>query len=230
VFDYNERGIDELYDTDYPISAVFVEPIQGVSGCVVPPAGMIDHLREFCSYKGALLIVDEIFTGFGRTGEIWASKVQPDILLFGKIAGGGYPLSGLATTKAIADLFEGSSVTTTYGANPVSLAVLSETVDMITDERLLDHVREIGCYMGAHLDNMCQCGYISRLGGAGCMWGFQFENDKQGERAFLELARRGVLTQIEGRVARLCPPMTSRLSVIQKAIEIIEDVIDEDYR
>jgi 4-aminobutyrate aminotransferase-like enzyme len=62
------------------------------------------------------------------------------------------------------------------------------------------------------------------------MWGFQFENDKQGERAFLELARRGVLTQIEGRVARLCPPMTSRLSVIQKAIEIIEDVIDEDYR
>jgi len=207
-----------------PISGIFVEPIQGVSGCVEPEDWFLPMLARVCRLEGCLLVMDEIFTGGRRTGEMWAyskyDEVDPDIVLFGKILGGGLPLSGLAMKPGVPELLEGSSTTTTYGGNPVSLAACSASLDILQHPETIHNIEEIGQIMKTTL-SLLDC----EIRGRGCMFGFDLSCD--GEQVFKRLIDRGVLTQIEGSTVRLCPPLTSRPEVIERGAKIIVETIKE---
>lgn len=223
---YLNQAVD--FGRQKPI-AIFVEPIQGVAGCRVPPDWFLPMLRDLANEWEIPLVVDEIFSGFGRSGRMWASTgIVPDILIFGKIAGGGYPLSGLAMTERIAASLKGSSVTTTYGGNPVSMAACKEVLEMLTVPELWSNIETIGQLMESYLLELQHDGRIESVSGKGCMWGFEFHTPEEGRKVFVELGKRGVLTQIEGSIGRLCPPLTARVENVTKGMDILSEVVKEN--
>jgi 4-aminobutyrate aminotransferase-like enzyme len=213
-----------LREIPRPIAGIFVEPIQGVKGCIEPEDWFLPQLSHLCNLEGILLVVDEIFTGGMRTGKMWSHEgldVDPAIVIFGKILGGGLPLSGLAMRSEVADLLEGSSTTTTYGGNPVSLAACEVALDILEHPELQANVLEIENVLRSVLSNL-----PFKIRGRGCMFGFDLPFD--GSSVFLKLIEKGVLTQIEGSTVRLCPPLTSRPEIIQiGAVKIVETIWEE---
>jgi len=214
-----------LINVPRPIAGIFVEPIQGVTGCIEPEDWFLPQLSGLCRLEGVLLVVDEIFTGGMRTGKMWAhieEEVDPNVVLFGKILGGGLPLSGLAMRSEVADLLAGSSTTTTYGGNPVSLAACEVALDILSHPELQANVLEIENILRSTLSNL-----PLPIRGKGCMFGFDLSFD--GSDVFRKLIERGVLTQIEGSTVRLCPPLTSRPEIIRIGVEKIVETIWEEY-
>jgi acetylornithine/succinyldiaminopimelate/putrescine aminotransferase len=213
-----------LCEVPRPIAGIFVEPIQGVAGSVEPEDWFLPQLSNLCGMEGALLVVDEIFTGGLRTGEMWAHKregVEPSIVLFGKILGGGLPLSGLAMRNLVANLLAGSSTTTTYGGNPVSLVACEAALDILQHPQLRENVLEIDQIMREELSKLPMT-----IRGRGCMFGFDLPFD--GSSAFLQLVDLGVLTQIEGSTVRLAPPLTSNPEVIRLGVRKIVEVVRKE--
>jgi acetylornithine/LysW-gamma-L-lysine aminotransferase len=207
-------------------AAVIVEPIQGESGIVVPPPDFLPSLRDLCDKTGVLLIMDEVQTGMGRTGKMFACEhweTSPDILCIAKSIAGGLPLGATLTTEDIASKLEVGEHTSTFGGNPISCAAAAATIDVILRENLLTHVEKVGRYFLERLKELQSRHRIVREArGLGLMLGLELRVEVL--NAILEAIQRGVLLLDAGRnVLRFLPPFI----ITEKEVDEVTTVLDE---
>src|SRR5262249_14663758 len=144
-------------ETANDVAAIIVEPIQGTAGNVVPPPGYLQLLRDVADRIGALLICDEMITGFGRTGRMFAVEhdgIVPDILTVGKGFGAGFPMSGVIARESIAfakPWANPSGSSSSYGGNPLAAAAALASLTVVREEGLVEHSRELGARMLARM-------------------------------------------------------------------------------
>ncbi|MGO4370032.1 ornithine--oxo-acid transaminase [Paenibacillus sp. MCAF20] len=207
-------------------AAVLIEPIQGEAGIRIPPNGFLRHAARLCAEHGALLIADEIQTGFGRTGQRFAcdwEQVVPDIYVLGKALGGGVtPISAIAADAAIMDVFEPGSHGSTFGGNPLSCAVATAAIAVIEEEKLAERSAELGDYMLQKLSSLSHPD-IKDIRGRGLFIGIELHTSA---RPYCEkLMQLGLLCkETHDSVIRLAPPLIITEAELDYAIERLRSV------
>jgi 4-aminobutyrate aminotransferase / (S)-3-amino-2-methylpropionate transaminase / 5-aminovalerate transaminase len=224
------------------LAAIVVEPIQGTAGNVVPPAGYLRELRRLADQLGALLICDEMITGFGRTGSMFAVEqegIVPDIIAVGKGFGGGFPMSGLLIREPVAfakPWANPSGSSSSYGGNPLAAAAARTTLETIIEEELVSHSARLGALMLAELRRWpAEIPIVSDVRGRGLMIGMDLVqpgtrtllDTRQTRWIFDTLLSRGVLAMIYSPVVRLNPPLVIREDEAMEALAIMKDVLRE---
>jgi len=225
--DEAERLIDE--DT----AAVIIEPIQGEGGIHVAPPGYLKALREICDKHDAVLIFDEVQTGFGRTGRMWASQhwnVTPDIMCVAKALGGGVPMGATIGKAEIMDSLRVGEHSSTFGGNPLACAAASAVIDVIVEEDLPERARVLGEYFKGLLQKMVDEFRILReVRGLGLMLGLEsrlFIRD-----VLMKALERGLILLYSGRnVIRFLPPLIISKHHLEKAYEILCGIFAEEER
>lgn len=201
------------------VAAVIVEPIQGEGGVIIPPADYLPGLRQLCDEFGALLIVDEVQTGMGRTGKMFAcehSGVVPDILCLAKALGGGVmPISAtLASEKVFSVLFDNPFLhTTTFGGNPLACAAGIATINVLLEESLPEQAARVGSYLLQGLQKLARefPEQIVTVRGQGMLQAIEFAHHQQGYNFAKGMFEAGVLvagTLIHAQTVRIEPPLT----------------------
>lgn len=221
-----------------PIAAFVVEPVQGEAGAVVPPDDYLPRARELCTEYGALLIADEIQTGMGRTGKLWAVdhwNVEPDIMCLGKSIGGGVmPLSAFVSTPEIWEVLIPNPVihSTTFGGNPMACAAGIAAIAVTLEEDLPGQAAARGDFMMEQLRAL-QARYpqvLAGVSGKGLLIGLEFPSDAIGYQLAGGLFRRGVLvagTYSKARTIRLEPSLGIPMDLLQEVLNRIEDTFRE---
>jgi [amino-group carrier protein]-gamma-(L-lysyl/L-ornithyl)-L-glutamate aminotransferase len=232
-FEFAEYGdpqsLAQLVDDD--TAAVLAEPIQGESGIIVPPSDYFRQVREICDQKGALLILDEIQTGLGRTGRMWASEhwgVVPDIMTVSKGLGGGLPIGAAVATDEVAGSLKGGEHTSTFAGNPLCCAAGSAALDFITKNDLPSQAREKGQKLKAGLSRIAS-GHklVKEARGLGLMQALQTRVDIHAQ--LLSAEEKGVIFAYSGRdTFRFLPSLVIEESQIEKGLEVLERVIGEE--
>jgi acetylornithine/N-succinyldiaminopimelate aminotransferase len=215
------EAVKRVYDRE-TTAGILVEPIQGEVGVRVPPRGFLNLLREFCDARGLLLIFDEVQTGIGRTGRLFAyehSGVTPDIMALAKGLGGGFPVGAcLATERAAKGMVAGSHGST-YGGNPLAMAVAGAVLDVVTAPGFLDKVRLAGSHLQQHLAMLLaeHPGVVAELRGEGLMLGVKLHVPAA---AFVARARENGLLVVGAteNVVRLVPPLIVGEEHLREAI------------
>ena len=212
-------------------AAIIVEPIQGESGVRVPPNGFLKELREICDKKGILLIFDEIQTGFGRTGKIFACehwKVVPDILCLAKSVAGGLPIGVTIAKEDIMSSFKVGEHTSTYGGNPLVCAAACAAIDVIVEERLPERAAKLGAYLKEKLEDLkTRRGIVREVRGLGLMIGVELRFDVL--NVLIESANSGVLLLDAGKnVLRFLPPLVIEKEQIDNVIAVLDKVLEDE--
>jgi len=214
------------------VAAVLIEPIQGEAGIIIPPDGYLKDLEAACREHGALLIVDEIQSGLGRTGRLFAFEhegIHPDVVILGKALGGGcYPMSAVLAHEDTMHVFEPGDHGSTFGGNPLGCAVAREALRVLTDERmvensatqgerLLDHLRRIGSPS------------LSEVRGRGLWVALELHASAGGARRYCEaLQARGLLCkETHEHVIRIAPPLIITSEEVDWAAAAIREVFDQ---
>ncbi|HEY4594513.1 MAG TPA: aspartate aminotransferase family protein [Thermoanaerobaculia bacterium] len=216
------------------IGAAIVEPIVGREGVLIPPDGWLSGLAALCRKHGALLIADEIFTGFGRTGALFAVEhegVRPDILCCGKALGGGLPIAAVIARRDHFRCWEipGEALhTATFLANPLACAAALAVLDILKEENLPARAVRLGHTLGHRLSTwLGHVPAVEEIRGRGLLWGVQLRTAETAKEWMLAAWSRGVLLLAggpEGRVAQLVPPLTIREEQLAGAVGILEGV------
>jgi len=229
----NYGSIEELRRSITPNTVAFlVEPIQGESGVVVPPDGFLHAAAEICRENRVLLVTDEIQSGLGRTGKLFAfehENVRPDMVIIGKaLSGGMYPVSVVIGSQEVLGVFKPGDHGSTYGGNPLGCAIAREAVKIITDEKLPEKSAESGTYLIQKLTEI-KSPYVETIRGKGLWIGIVLKQSAGGARRFCEaLQERGILAkETHENVIRLAPPLTITRAEIDQALEIIREVLSE---
>lgn len=210
--------------------AVLVEPIQGEAGVIVPPAGFLRELRKLCSAHNVLLIADEIQTGLGRTGRLFAcdhDDVKPDMFIIGKALGGGfYPVSAVVASKEILGVFQPGDHGSTFGGNPLACAVAREALRVIVDEKLPERAAQMGAYFCACLREL-HSPLVKEVRGMGLLIGVELKPQAGPARPFCErLMHLGVLCkETHESVIRFAPPLIIERHEIDWALAQISKVL-----
>ena len=214
----------------YEVAAIVVEPVLGEGGYIAPPPGWLAELRELCTRHGILLIADEVQSGMGRTGKMWAIEhfdVEPDIVLAGKGIASGMPLGAMIARHDLM-VWETGAHGSTYGGNPVSCAAALATFDLI-ENGLMQNAAEVGGFLLDGLRQMAERqSLIREVRGLGLMIGIEFEDHDT--RAAVEDAAfaRGLLVLGCGENAiRMSPPLVFREDQAKTALEIFEEAVVE---
>jgi len=212
------------------VAAILVEPIQGEAGIVIPPEGFLRRLRELADEHRALLVVDEIQSGLGRTGKLFAFEhegVRPDIVIIGKaLSGGMYPVSAILADDEVMGVFQPGQHGSTYGGNPLGVAVAREALRVIVDERLAERSAELGDYFMRKL-RAIRSPHVAEIRGRGLWIGVELKPTAGGARRFCEaLQHEGLLCkETHATVIRIAPPLVITREEIDWAIERIEKVL-----
>lgn len=232
-FEFAEYGdpesLSKLVDGD--TAAVLAEPIQGESGIIVPPPDYFPQVREICDQKGALLILDEIQTGLGRTGKMWASEhwgVVPDIMTVSKGLGGGLPIGAAVSTDEVAASLKGGEHTSTFAGNPLSCAAASAALDFIAKNDLPSKAKTKGETMKAGLARIAS-GHklVKEVRGLGLMLAMQTRVDILNQ--LMSAERNGVIFAYSGRdTFRFLPALVIEDRQISTGLEVLERVIGEE--
>lgn len=214
------------------VGAVILEPIVGREGVLVPPAGWLPAVAELCRRHGALLIADEIFTGFGRTGRIFAVEhetVRPDLLCCGKALGGGLPIAAVLGRRDLFRCWETSGEarhTATFLANPLACAAALAVLDVLEKEDLPARAARLGEDLEARLRTWPErFAAVEEVRGRGLLWGVQLSSREVAKDWTGKAWERGILLLAggpEGRVAQLVPPLTIAEEQLRAAVEILE--------
>jgi len=215
------------------VAAFLFEPIQGEAGVNVPPEGFIRKVREVCTKYNVLMIADEIQTGFGRTGELFAcdhENVKPDAILLGKALGGGvYPVSAVVTTRDIIgpEVIKPGTHGSTFGGNPLASAVALKSLEVHIDNHLAQRSKEFGTYFLDGLSKIAEKKTIvpiKEVRGKGLLMAIEFESDA---RHIVELFKdNGVLAKhTHSTTIRFAPPLIITKEQIEWALKIIEEVL-----
>lgn len=209
---------------------ILVEPIQGEAGVVVPKEGYFKGLRALCDKHNVLLAFDEVQTGFGRTGKMFAHQhedVKADIIVMGKALGGGvFPVSAIAADKAIMDVFTPGSHGSTFGGNPLGCAVAIAALDVLVDEKLTDKAMELGQYF---MNQLRAIGgdKIDLVRGKGLLIGVVLKQSAGKARQYTtRLMQEGVLAkETHDWIIRFAPPLVITKEEIDWAMDKIRKVL-----
>jgi ornithine--oxo-acid transaminase len=212
-------------------AAVLLEPIQGEGGVIIPPAGYLKRVAEICRQNNVLLMADEIQTGLGRTGKLFAAQhedVRPDVTIIGKaLAGGFYPVSAVLADEAILGLFTPGEHGSTFGGNPLAAAVARAALRVIRDENLSERSRELGEYFMEQLAEI-PSPHVKEVRGKGLLIGVELNPEAKGARRFCEaMQARGILAkETHDNVIRFAPPLVIDKETIDWALPSIRDVLN----
>ena len=238
--DFLRKKID--VETTRDVAAIIVEPIQGTAGNIVPPPGYLKELRRLADELGALLICDEMITGFGRTGKMFAIEhegVIPDVMTIGKGFGGGFPMSGIIAREGVAfakPFANPSGSSSSYGGNPLAAAAARITIETILEEGLVEHARRLGATMLAEMKRWeGDVPIVSDVRGRGLLLGMDLV--APGTRTLLDrkttrwifdtLLARGVLAMIYNPEVRINPPLVIQEDDAMTALATMKDVLSE---
>ncbi len=231
IIPYNDPS--QLEQAITPNTAAFlVEPLQGEAGIIVPDAGYLAKCAEICRRHNVLLICDEIQTGMGRTGKFLASEhdnVKPDAVILGKALGGGLlPISVFLTKKEVMDVFTPGDHGSTFGGNPLAAAVGKAAIEVLFEENLIAHSKELGDYFLAALKKI-KSPLIDEVRGKGLLIGLAINPSYYTAREIcLRLLKKGVLTkETHHTVIRLAPPLIIKKEQIDQVVGIIKEVLTE---
>lgn len=210
--------------------AFLVEPIQGEAGVVVPPPGYLRRVREICDRHNVLMMADEIQTGLGRTGALFAcdhEDVRPDVMIIGKaLSGGFYPVSAVLSDDDVLGLFKPGDHGSTFGGNPLGAAVALEALNVLEDEDMIENAAEMGEYFMERLAEI-NSPHIKEVRGKGLLIGVELKPQAGGARRFCEaLQQRGILCkETRKHTIRFAPPLVITRQDIDWAVERIRDVL-----
>ncbi len=240
------RGIDMLFRADIEperVAAIVIEPVQGEGGFIPAPTELLVALREICDRHGILLIVDEVQTGFGRTGKMFGiehSSVKPDLMTIAKSLAGGFPLSGVIGRAAVMDAPEPGGLGGTYAGNPLACAAALAVLDVIRDENLVERANAIGATMKSRLERIASrndVAPITAIRGPGAMIAFDivrqrgsYEPDPDTTKQVIARAREHGLIVIScgvyGNAIRLLVPLTVSDTVLGEGMDALEAALD----
>jgi 4-aminobutyrate aminotransferase len=219
------------------VAGIIVEPIQGAGGYIVPPDEFLPKLKKLCEKYGIILIDDEVQTGFGRTGKMWACehwKVIPEILCASKAIAAGLPM-GICVTKSEIMDWGPTSHENTLGGNPIIVSAALAVLDVLISERLIENAEKIGSYLMKRLKELQEkYEIIGDVRGKGMMIGVEFVKDrkslepaeKERDKIILEAFKKGLLLLGAGRSSlRLAPPLILDKEQADKGIEIFEEAL-----
>lgn len=228
--DYIEREIFKRIAPPEDVAAIIVEPVQGEGGYVVPPPDWLPRLRALCDQHGILLIADEIQSGMGRTGKMFAVDhfdVVPDIITVAKGIASGMPL-GAFIAKADLMNWDKGAHGTTFGGNPVACAAALETIALL-EEELIDNAAELGAYLLERLEPLqSEHPALVDVRGLGLMIGLEFETAEQAQALVKAAFQKGLLLLGCGdKSVRLSPPLVVEREEVDMALEILEEAIGE---
>jgi 4-aminobutyrate aminotransferase len=212
------------------VAAIFVEPIQGEGGYIVPPPEFLPALAEICRRHGILLVADEIQSGFGRTGKMFACehwKLEPDILCVAKGIASGLPLGAMIARSDISSWKHGNHGST-FGGNPVACAAALATIELI-ENGLMKNAAEAGAYLKGKLTRLkSPRAAVTDVRGMGLMVGVEFVSAEERERVVRASFEKGLLLLGCGeRVIRFCPPLIVSKAEIDTAVEIFSSVLKQ---
>jgi 4-aminobutyrate aminotransferase/(S)-3-amino-2-methylpropionate transaminase len=225
------------------VAAVIVEPCQGTAGNIVPPAGWFKAVSEVCKRLGALLIADEMITGFGRTGSFFCSKdfgVEPDIITVGKSFAGGFPVSGVLTTREIAQAkpwSNPSGSSSSYGGNPLASIAALTTIQTIEEEKLCDNSRAMGERLLGHFQRMKEkFPFVGEVRGKGLFLGLELVRDratkeplseKRMKQLYTDGVKKGFLAMSYKPTIRIQPALTIDADTLDTGAGMLEELFDE---
>jgi 4-aminobutyrate aminotransferase len=213
------------------VAAIVVEPVMGEGGYIVPPDGWLQALRELCDRHGILLICDEVQSGMGRTGKMWAVEhfgVEPDILLSGKGIASGMPLGAMIAKDSVMTWTKGTHGST-YGGNPLSCAAAIATLDVIEQEGLLENAAKVGdLVMNGLRDVQSRHDAIREVRGLGLMIGIELPDHETAAAVERGAFDRGLLMLGCGESSiRISPALVFRENQARVALELFEEVVAE---
>ncbi len=207
-----------------------VEPIQGEGGVIVPPDGYLRSVRKICDRNNVMLILDEIQTGLGRTGKLFAEEyegIQSDLTLVGKaLSGGFYPISAVLSSKEVLGVFKPGDHGSTFGGNPLGCAIARTALRVLIEENMIDNAAIMGEYFMKRLKEI-DSPHIKEIRGRGLLIGIELHHRAGGARRFCEaLQAEGILCkETHQHVVRLAPPLIIKKENIDGALERIEGVL-----
>ena len=208
---------------------IMVEPIQGEGGVNIPDTQYLARMREICDRHGILLIVDEVQTGMGRTGELFAyehSGIKPDIMTLAKALGNGFPIGAMLATNKIAKAFIPGNHASTFGGSPLAMAAANATVKTMLQEGILEHCRKMGDYFLLQLKKLQQKHkIIKEVRGMGLMLAAQL--NIEGGDIVNECLQRGLLIiSAGGKTLRFVPPLIITTQDVDQAIKVLDEVME----
>lgn len=221
----------ELKDAITPNTVAFiVEPIQGEGGVIVPPEGYLKKTSEICRENNVLFIADEIQSGLGRSGKLFAFNyegITPDMVTIGKaLSGGVYPVSAVLGRSDVLGVFNPGDHGSTFGGNPLGAAVAREAIKVLIEENLIEKSYELGEYFREQLRTV-ESPYVKVIRGKGLFIGVELHDSANGARRFCEaLMERGILAkETHDNVIRFAPPLVITKEEIDWAMERIREVL-----
>jgi acetylornithine/LysW-gamma-L-lysine aminotransferase len=226
--------VDKLeQEIDGNIGAVILEPIQGETGIIVPPDGFIEQVRKICDRHKLVLIFDEIQSGLGRTGKMWAGQnwnTVPDVMCLAKGIAGGIPMGLTLTKPEIIDCMKVGEHSSTFSGNPIACSAGLATLESLTEDKLVENACKIGAIFRENLIGLREKHRIIReVRGLGMMIGIEMRFDVRD--ILLDAINEGLLMLYSGRnVIRLLPPLVMDEVTVSKAINIIDKVITAEEK
>ncbi|VAX19733.1 Ornithine aminotransferase [hydrothermal vent metagenome] len=221
----------ELKDAITPNTVAFiVEPIQGEGGVIVPPEGYIKETFEVCKENNVLFIADEIQSGLGRSGKLFAFNydgITPDMVTIGKaLSGGVYPVSAVLGRSDVLGVFNPGDHGSTFGGNPLGAAVAREAIKVLIEENLIEKSYELGEYFREQLRSV-ESPHVKIIRGKGLFIGVELKDSANGARRFCEaLMEKGILAkETHDNVIRFAPPLVITKEEIDWAMERIKDIL-----
>ncbi|HEX9677518.1 acetylornithine/succinylornithine family transaminase [Nitrososphaera sp.] len=216
---------------DASTGAVILEPIQGETGIIVPPDDLIPKIREICDRKNLVLIFDEIQSGLGRTGKMWAGQnwnTTPDIMCLAKGIAGGVPMGLVLTKPEIMDAIKLGEHSSTFGASPLACAAASATMDALTQDGLVNNAAKIGRFFKEKLEGLKERHKIIReVRGLGMMLGVELRFEVKD--MLFDGISQGLLMLYSGRnILRLLPPLVMDEATVSRAVEIMDGVLTRE--
>ncbi len=212
-------------------AAVLLEPIQGEAGVIIPPEGYLKKVAALCKKNNVLFMADEIQTGLGRTGKLFACQyegVRPDITIIGKaLSGGFYPVSAILADQTLLGLFTPGEHGSTFGGSPLAAAIARKSLRVIIDENLIDKAEKLGEYFIEQLSEI-PSPHIKEVRGKGLLIGVELKPEAGGARRFCEaLQAKGILAkETHENVIRFAPPLVIDKETIDGALPAIREVLN----
>jgi [amino-group carrier protein]-gamma-(L-lysyl/L-ornithyl)-L-glutamate aminotransferase len=226
---YTNPNIEDAIDDS--IGTVIVEPIQGETGIILPPDRLLQNMREVCTKHNIILIFDEIQSGFGRTGKMWAGehwKSVPDIMCLAKGIAGGVPIGLTLCKSEIVEAMRVGEHSSTFGGNPLACAAGSATIEALTEDKLVENAAALGNYFKEGLLILKDKHKIVReVRGIGMMLAVELRFDVK--NVLLDGIRNGLLMLYSGKnILRLLPPLVMEKRTVSTALEIIDNLLLEE--
>lgn len=226
---YTNQNIEDAIDDS--IGTVIVEPIQGETGIILPPDRLLQNMREVCTRHKIVLIFDEIQSGLGRTGKMWAGehwKTVPDIMCLAKGIAGGVPIGLTLCKPEIVEAMRVGEHSSTFGGNPLACAAGSATIESLTEDKLVENAAALGNYFKEGLLILKDRHKIVReVRGIGMMLAVELRFDVK--NVLLDGIRNGILMLYSGKnILRLLPPLVMERRTVSTALEIIDNLLLEE--